>query len=126
MKKFWQTEKFKRIERVWEEKLRQSGFNDIENAGKKLKQNAGNSYRTVISTVIDGKQRYFELLSQHFHDEVFTDEIERFVMERRSQGAKIKEIVIDLKGMGVKRRTHRETIRLIIQSYENKWKIKKR
>lgn len=126
MKKFWQTEKFRLIESVWEEKLRQSGFVDIESSNRKLKQNSANSYRTVVTQAIESKLRYFELLGQHFHEEQFTDEIERFVMERRSQGAKIKEIVIELKNMGVKRRVHRETIGLIIQAYEKKWKIKKR
>ena len=123
-KKFWQTEKFKRIERIWEEKLRESGFIDVENGNGKLKQNAANSYRTNISQVIESKQRYFELLGHIAHEEQFRDEVERIVMQRRSEGATIKEISLELSAQG--HRSHRQTIRKIIQHFERKWKIRKK
>lgn len=124
MKKFWQTEKFKHIERVWEEKLRQSGFEDIENNVGRLKQNAANSYRTSIVTVIENKLRYFELLGHHLHEESFMDEVHKLVMQRRSEGVTIKNIGIEIKQIWGKR-SYRGTIRKIIQHYEMKWKIRK-
>lgn len=122
--KFWQTQKFKELQRIWEERLRASGFIDAESNGK-LRQNAFNSYRTQIHTVIENKQRYFELLGHWHHQEEFNNDIEKYIMERRSEGISIKQIGIELKAAG-KRISNRVSIGRIIRHYEKKWAIKKR
>lgn len=125
-KKFWQTESFRQIDKLWREKLQESGFIDIESGTGKLKQNAANSYRTTISEVIDGKLRYFELLGQGLNSENdFKDELEKHIIQRRAEGFKIEEISSELKSYGLTRKTHRQYIRRVIQFYERKWKIKR-
>lgn len=122
-KRFWQTEKFKELQKEWEKILKASGFKDQEQNGK-LTQNAGNSYRTQIPEVIENKRRYYELLGHGHHQEDFSDPVEKYVMERRSQGAPLKEIRQELRAAGKK--NGRETIRKIIRYYEQKWEIKKK
>lgn len=122
-KKFWNTDRFKWLQREWEIKLKESGFKDIEDENGRLKQNAANSYRTSIHAVIDGKQRYFELLGQWHHERDFKNDIERLVMQRRSEGVLIKDILMELESIGKKR--HWDTVRLIIRFYERKWGIKR-
>lgn len=124
-KKFWKTQKFKALRSEWEERLRQSGFTDIEDEKGRLKQNAGNSYRTTTAAIIEGKQRYYELLCQGYHREKgFRDTVERIVMLLRSRGVKIEHISLGLRA--VRERNHRDTVRKIIRRYEEKWRIKRR
>lgn len=124
-KKFWKTQKFKALKSEWEKKLSQSGFVDIEDERGRLKQNAGNSYRTTTCTIIESKQRYYELLGQGYHHErEFRDSVERIVMLLRSRGVKVKDICLGLKA--VKKRNHRDTIRRIIRYYEIRWKIRRK
>lgn len=123
-RKFWKTQKFKALQTEWEEKLRKSGFVDIEDDKRRLKQSATNCYRTTTQTIIESKRRYYELLGQGYHQETeFKDTVERIVMFLRSKGFKIKDICFGLKS--IKKRNHRQTIRLIIRHYEIKWKIKR-
>lgn len=120
-RKFWQTERFKELQRKWNEKLRDSGFIDAERDGK-LIQNSANSYRTQIREVIENKQRYFELLGQWYHEEMFTNSVHNFVMRRRSEGISQKQISRELRDIG-EINSH-ETVRKIIRYYEYKWQIK--
>lgn len=122
-KKFWKTEEFKKIQKDWEDKLRESGFNDLEQNGK-LVQNSQNVWRTQVSSIIEGKRRYFELLEYWCHAETFKDDVERFIIEKRSEGLKINEISAKLKTLG--KRSGLETIRKTLRYYENKWQIKKK
>lgn len=124
--KFWRAPKFKELEKVWEKKLADSGFIDAEkliNATRVFRQRASNSYRGEFSVICENKQRYYELLGHYYHDEKFQDPVNALVMERRSNGIKIKHICIELKKLG--ERNHRDTIRKIIRFYEFKWGIKK-
>jgi hypothetical protein len=118
-KKFWNTEKFKKLEKTWNKKLAESGFVDIEHKSGNLKQNASNSYRTTIRETIDSKLRYFELLGQGIQEEDFKDLIERFIMEKKGEGLSTLEICRQL------RRFHRAKVSEVIRHYEIKWKIKK-
>lgn len=121
-KKFWQTRKFKDLQKEWEEKLRDSGFVDHEKNGF-LTQNALNCYRTIDRLKIEAKERYYELLGQFHHEEDYSCPIEEFVMERLSEGATRRQINRELKEQGLGRT--RETVRNIIRFFEKKWQIKK-
>lgn len=125
-KRFWKTEKFKAIKEEWYQKLSDSGFVDIEK-NERLKQRADNSYRTKDLTLIENKSRYFDLLGQWAHEEEFKTEIHRIVIERRSQGVKIKDIVLELKRLHwLRRKRHSDTVRCILRHYEKKWGVKRR
>lgn len=125
--KFFQTKAFKALQIEWDEILRRSGFKDAEKrqgANDQLRQRASNAYRGAPETIRENKAHYYELLGEFFYQEVFDDDVERLVMERRSEGVKIKDISRELRELG--ERSHRETIRHIIYKFEAKWGIKKR
>ncbi len=88
-----------------------------------LRQHASNSYRSAPKVVRESKQRYYELLGHGYSGEEFSDPVEKIVMERKSNGISIKQISIELKTLN--QRSHRETIRHIIQKYEVKWGLRK-
>lgn len=124
--KYWQTKAFRDLQKIWNEKLREAGFEDAEaliNGQLVLRQRATNSYRGISDVQRENKILYYELLAQNTYLEAFCDRVDRLVMERRSQGIKIKVISEELRQLG--ERCHRETIRHIIRKYEVKWKIRK-
>ncbi len=126
--KFWQTEKFKELEKEWYQRLAEEKFPDVEKPMGEwgvLKQRASNCYRNNHQTEIENKRRFYELMAQGVHDELeFRDNVEKFVMERRAAGAKIKEICAELKQ--VNERCHRDTVENIIKKYVGKWQLKRR
>lgn len=126
--KFWQTKDFKKLEKEWYERLRQSNFQDIEevvNGKSVLKQRASNCYRAEDPVRIESKRKYYELLSHHYHQEQgFRDEVEEYVMAMRAKGNSIEEISNKL--VAAKERCYRGTIRKIIQKYETKWSIRRK
>ena len=123
MRKFWQSQKFKKLQSKWEEKLRASGFKDIEDEKNRLRQNAGNSYRTTTHVLIENKRRYYELLAQGYHQEKeFRDTVERIIILLRYRGLKIKDICYGLEA--INERSHRDTVRKILRRYETRWKIR--
>lgn len=125
--KFWQTESFKSLEREWYARLEKAKFEDAEetvNGNSHLKQRASNSYRNARAVEREAKYAYYQMLASFCNEEAFQDRVERFVLERRAEGAKIKEICEELRKMN--ERCYRNTIARIIVKYEIKWGIKKK
>ena len=125
--KFWQTETFKTLQETWEAKLRDDGFADAEiliNGRRILRQRARNAHRGACALDRHTKQEYYNLLGRNFHAESFSDPVEALIMERRSQGMKIKNISAELKSKG--ERCHRQTVGDIILKYEEKWGLKRK
>jgi len=122
------TAEFKKLLRAWNEKLRESGFNDCERdlkSGRRiLWQNASNSYRQEEQLRRENKQRYFELIGQKFHEEQFSNAIAETIMALRAEGKSISEIAESLRAWRLKP-NYRQTVRWIIRYYEHKWNIRK-
>jgi hypothetical protein len=122
---FWQTSKFRQLEKEWYEKLKENGFIDAEKTtGKQqvLIQFASNALRQASQLTRESKAEYFSLLFKCVNADAPTDRIELLVMSRRAEGAKIEEISKELKQLGGK--FHRQMIRYIIRRYEHKWNIR--
>jgi hypothetical protein len=117
--KFHETEQFKKQQREWYERLKETGFRDIEvliGNEQKLMQYS-RPYRDV------DKLEYYQTLTHHFFQEKFENETHKWIMLWRSDGWKIREISERLKMMELSP-SHRETVRYIIRRYEVKWNIK--
>ena len=122
-RKFWTTDAFKNLSKIWDHRLSQSGFTDIEKSigsTRVLKQKANHCYCwTADPTTRFAKERYFQLISQYSQTEYFQDKVERLVLQRRSQGHSIKSICVELKQLN--ERHYRNTISNIIKKYEIRW-----
>lgn len=124
--KFWQTQAFKDLEQKWYGKLEEKGFKDEEKTirgDRVLRQRASNSYRGASQVEREAKLRYYEILQCYAGREIFENSVDKLVMERRSNGIKIKDISEELRNK--KEKCHRETIRFIIRRYEIKWGLRK-
>lgn len=128
--KYWQTRSFKKLEKAWNRKLRNEGFEDAERIidsvhghQRRMTQRASNAYRQASEIERNNKSDYYRLLGLYTHDEEFTDQVDLLVMFWRSQAYKISRICEELELLG--HRCHRQTVRFIIRKYEHKWAIKR-
>lgn len=150
MAKFWRSSEFKKLQSEWEEKLRQSGFEDAEKevgGDRVLKQRADYAYRSSTTATIEAKEEYFQLLSSwvrietQFDGESFfqlplplpgVDPLElkrnissdRLIMEMTAAGKNIQEISRELKRRRMEKH-NRDTIRYIRRRYEDRWGIRR-
>ena len=126
MSKWYQTQKFKDLDYLWLQKLKESGFKDQEKTlgnDRVLTQKGSNAYRQAPQVVRDNKLRYYELIGQCVFSQKWTDDASRIIMFRRSEGVKIKDICLELKDKDLK--CHRQTVRFTIRKYENLWGLRK-
>lgn len=124
-------DEFKQLREYWYKVLEDSGFEDIEHlVGDNgfqtlaLKKRADNCYRDISPFDRFMKEEYFRRIAQCVYDEqvYFRNEMDRFILMRHAEGAKIKEIVTELETRGTPR--ERAAIRFIVRKYRMAWGFK--
>lgn len=120
-------EQFKKLQKEWYELLAATGFKDIEKQeGSEcvLIQTSSYCFRNVDNFCKEVKETYFRSIAQAAHDEEtkFRNEIDRFILMRHAEGAKIKTIMTELIARGMGR--NRDSIRYIIRRYEMAWGLR--
>ena len=128
MRKFYQSNDFKKLEEEWTQKLAENGFQDAEKkiAGERvLRQSADYAFRRKEHDQIyrEAKLEYFSLLSAKMSTAKFEDQSDRLIMQRTADGKSISEISNELKSLGWKKH-NRDTIRYIRRRYETRWGIR--
>jgi histone acetyltransferase (RNA polymerase elongator complex component) len=122
--KFWQTSKFKSLQKKWDDKLRSSGFQDAE------KTIDGEKYLKFDQeyTNADNRWEYFDQLEKKSLDAVYDSELERIILNRLIAGISQTQLIEDLYQEGIKPRTgkkfSRNTIRNILRKYVTRWGIR--
>lgn len=116
-----------KLQEYWYDILEKEGFQHIEKLkGSKLVlvKKASDCYRSIDCALRMIREQYFRLLGHRVHDEktVFRDEIDKFIMTRYADGARIKTIVEELETKGAGK--DRKSIRILIRRYEMQWDIK--
>lgn len=123
--KFWQTEKFNEEKEIWDQKLKDEGFNDIEttsNGERVLKQSAYKVMHNTNSFNAFMKASYYQILSAHVSRFNFELKLDHLIMTLRADGISIAEICRRVKKTGMS--VHRDTARCIIRRYEHNWGIR--
>lgn len=120
-------DEFRKLQKEWYKKLKDLGFNDIEIfkddelvlSVYKSRETRQEIKRKQLMTF-----EYFICLSQAVEDAgtFFRNEIDRYILRRFAEGAKIKIIVEELLERGTPK--HRHTVRFIIRRYEMAWGFK--
>lgn len=122
----WKTKELRELYKQWEEKLKQSGFEDAEQTignERVLKQFSTNFSRNEPIEQTLARGRYYDLLRHRLTSVRFSNGIHRYVMHRVVDGAKNSEIHKELLAKGNPVNIH--TVYLIIRRYEHKWGIRK-
>lgn len=124
-------DEFKKLQREWYQKLADLGFKDIEEfKGEELvlKESYNDCFRPNRHNKSEFdrsmQEEYFRCLAHKAFDEttVYRNEIDKHILIRYSEGAKIKTIITELSVL--KKPLRRNTIRFIIKRYEMAWGLK--
>jgi hypothetical protein len=131
----WLTKDFLALKKAWYQKLTNEGFQDHEETigGQEyLRSYSSGVFNRSKKLAVDEKVDYYDLILAAFWASEFDDEVDKFVMRRHSEGAIIKEISTELKILLLNKeltrrrcKGHRQTTRLIIRKYENRWGIRR-
>lgn len=116
----WKNRQLKIQLKVWNEKLKQSGFEDAEvelKNDRALKQRATNAYRQASPLEREARLDYYRILGHLSQNTEFTTELERNVMTLYANGSTICEIAGQIN-------RHRQTIRHIIRRWQMRWGIR--
>ena len=99
---FFKTSEFLALKKEWEEKLKQSGFVDIENDKGLI-----NSYnhRTNIYRTKEETSRFYSLLTDYLNDTQTINVRDRLVLTLYSEGVKVSGDISIMSMTGWSRRT---------------------
>jgi len=119
MKPYWTTKKFKQLERKWEEKLRASGFTDIERT-----EHGERVLITLTRVALDSgnKAEYYRQVRNNMWEATYDTELDKHVMRRVGLGWQIRDIC---KGLPYSYERGRQIVRRIAHKYETRWGIRK-
>lgn len=79
-----------KLKAKWEKKLKNSGFNDIENADGSLKAEV--DPRTIAYALKDGRSEYYMQATQFLNRFKFSTALERSVWHMHSEGSSFRTI----------------------------------
>lgn len=120
-------EEFEELQNEWYEKLRRTGFVDIEikkGDVEFLKQNSKNRFDGMHPLTREVREIRFTLLRHKVEDEntVYKNKIDKFIMTLHAEGLTQATIIRELRKIGIRR--CEKTIFNIIRKYEIKWMIR--
>lgn len=109
MSKF-DSEQFKALNKHWQEKLKKTGFEDIEQEDGRLKIWSANFLSNHFSdTTYRAKETYYRLASQFLHEYRFKNKKEKSIWEEHCSGKGRREIckLLNLKEFYVRKTLER-------------------
>lgn len=98
MPKFYDTKEFKEINDKWKQKLKKSGFQDIEQDEERLKK--WDSTFFVVNynkTLYAAKETYYRYANQFVHDHMFNSKLDKNIWEKHARGLSMQDITDSLK-----------------------------
>jgi len=109
------SKEFKELNDEWREKLKSSGFDDVESAYGRLKTGANNNIENLHTTVsFELKQEYYRQVGFFLYDHEFKTRFDRDVWELHCEGAGVREIVKIFATRDIK--THKDKVDKTIQA----------
>ncbi len=105
-----QPKDFKKLQREWNKKLKDSGFNDIEQANGLLKRWDSHYFQLQFSQNHQGltkefqesKMAYYRMAGYFLNDYKFTDESEKLIWTMHAEGKGQRSIIKELKHRGLR------------------------
>lgn len=105
---------FAALKKEWYNKLKETGFEDIEQDDNYLKSWTSSLVKARNKgSYSESKAEYYRIASHFLHDHAFVSKKEQFIWERHSEGISIRNIAIALKQAGIP--TYRRDVHDTIQ-----------
>lgn len=119
-------QEFQQLQAEWYKKLRESGFEDIEEVkyGDIVLKRFPERHTHKIFNNWEAKSDYFAAMGTRINDPKtkFRNKIDKIILKLHSAGISHLEIVDVLKDLGICK--HRNTVRNIIWRYQWEWKLR--
>lgn len=91
-------DEFIKLQQIWYEKLKASGFEDQENAAGYMKDwPSVRLRRQYTPEAFKEKQDYYRIASQLLHEDIFKNDLEKQIWERHTEGITMREIATELR-----------------------------
>jgi len=90
------------LKSLWYKKLKQKGFDDIEQDEDHLKRWTSSSLKTDGYQKHEAREEYYRLAGQFAHEHTFSSKQEKFMWQKHAEGATIKEIIVLANRRGMK------------------------
>ena len=96
-----QTKQFKNLRDRWYKKLKDSGFEDIEQDEDRLKEYSTTRFTSgknnklppdQIKTLNDSKEEYYRVAGHFLHEHEFNNEVDRFIWQKHAEGHSYRDI----------------------------------
>ena len=98
----------KKLQTLWDKKLKQSGFNDIERGGQLIQWDSHYFFARYTPEEFEAKHNYYLWASRLTHSHPFQSETDRQIWKLHAEGLGVREIALRLKAKGVK--THKDFV----------------
>lgn len=123
---YWTTQHFKAMQKAWYQRLKDSGFEDVERLvghEMELRQCAEHVFGDNSATDVEEKIDYQSFLTDMIRQTKFKREVDRLILVFHARGMAASQISRELERLGQRR--NRDTVRYRIRIFEMKWGIRK-
>lgn len=124
--RFWSSKDFKKLNAKWAKKLKESGFEDIEQDETHLNFWNGSRLATLYTDEqFQARQEYYRIAGQFLHEYKFDSDLDRTIWEMHANGSSIRNITTYLKAKKIKIYTTKvfETIQELTKEMKLKYKV---
>lgn len=98
--KFTQTSQFKKLNKEWQKKLKDSGFKDIEDKNEELIMNSFHQIKgdnkNFIPVLAEQKQEYYRMATHFLEEYTFESKLEKEIWRLHSEGLGYRPIINQL------------------------------
>lgn len=110
------TPEFKRLKSEWDQKLKDSGFEDAEQPDERLKLWSSQFFRVRQNPVLDNaKEEYYRLAGHFLHDYPFQSELDRAVWSQHAEGVSTRDIADKLKNSEASVKLNKDNVHNIVR-----------
>lgn len=98
---YYNTKQFLELQKEWYDKIKEEGFNDIEEfiTSFRVRDHLIANY---TKETFESKEYYYRLASQFIYSHKFNDEAEKLIWELHSEAVSIRRTVTLLRASGIK------------------------
>jgi hypothetical protein len=116
-KKFFETKEFSDLNKTWEKKLAESGFDDIEKGDTAhiIQKQIVTVHQTKVSVGLD----YYQFCNAILRDHTFHRDVDRAIFELHTEGSSDREISTWLKASVFRDYSHMQVSRIILRIKED-------
>lgn len=94
---------FEKLKKKWYSKLKESGFEDIEQDEDRLKVWSSDFRLDKSTKLAESKEAYYYMAGNFLNDYKFENQVDKIIWEKHAEAMSVRDIAVLLKETGVKK-----------------------